>query len=270
MRNFARYRFFAIAVALVVFWATAISPRAYGQDGVRDQRQQLLKRIIELLDSTAHEAKKWDDKQVAARTLAQIADLIWDHNGENAREYLKGAWSAAAKVEEPKRERSRVVNPSVRNAVRRDVLIVARKRAPEFAATWLEEMVEESKSAEKTDRGTFDDRSARSAVLLQMANQLLADNPKGAAELLIESLRDGISFNLQTALLRLQEKDVSLSESVFRAAVARLRTAGMSDPNELLTLYAYLYTPGRVFAANTSDNRNQVQLALGGTRVSTP
>jgi hypothetical protein len=270
MRNFARYRFFAIAVALVVFWPTAISPCAYGQDGVRDQRQQLLKRIIELLDSTAHEAKKWDDKQVAARTLAQIADLIWDHNGENAREYLKGAWSAAAKVEEPERERSSVVNPSVRNGVRRDVLIVARKRAPEFAATWLEEMGQESKSAEKTDRGTFDDRSARSAVLLQMANQILADNPKGAAELLIESLRDGISFNLQTALLRLQEKDAALSESVFRAAVARLRTAGMSDPNELLTLYAYLYTPGRVFAVNTSDNRNQVQLALGGTRVSAP
>jgi hypothetical protein len=44
----------------------------------------------------------------------------------------------------------------------------------------------------------------------------------------------------------------------------------MSDPNELLALYAYLYTPGRVLAANTSDNRNQVELALGGTRVSTP
>ncbi|MCA1579307.1 MAG: hypothetical protein LC794_18325 [Acidobacteria bacterium] len=270
MRNFTRYRFFAIAIALVVLWPTATSPRAYGQDGVRDQQQQLLKRIIELLDSTAHDAKKWDDKQVAARTLAQIADLIWDQNRDNAREYLKGAWNAAAQVEEPKRERSSVVNPSVRNAVRRDVLIIARKRAPELAATWLDEMVEESKSAEKTDRGTFDDRSARSAVLLQMANQILPDNPKGAAELLIESLRDGISFNLQTVLLRLQEKDAALSESVFRAAVARLKTAGMSGPNELLTLYAYLYTPGRVFAANTSDNRNQVQLALGGTRVSTP
>lgn len=269
MRNFARNRVLAFVVLVVLVWSGAAS-RAYAQDASPDQRQQLLTRIVELLDSTAHDAKKWDDKGIAARTLAQIADLIWDKNRDNAREHLKAAWSATAKVEEPKRERSSVVNASLRNAVRRDVLLVARKRAPELAATWLDEMVEESKSVEKTDRGAFDDRSARSSVLLQMANQIVADNPKGAAELLIESLRDGVSFNFQTALLRLQQKDVSLSENVFRAAVARLRTAGMSDPNELLTLYAYLYTPGRVFAANTSDNRNQRLLALGGARVSAP
>jgi len=259
MKFVTGYKWLALSMALVIL----------GQ-GAPDQRQQLVKRITELLDSTANDAKKWDDKAVAARTQAQIADLLWDRNRDNAKEYLKAAWSAAAKVEEPQRERSSVVNRSLRNAVRRDVLLVARKRAPELATAWLEEMVEESKSAEPTDRGTFDDRSARSAVLLQMANQIVADNPKAAAELLVDSLRDGVSFNLQTTLLKLQEKDAALAENVFRAAVARLRSAGMSDPNELLTLYAYLYTPGRVFAANTSNNRNQVELAVGGTRVSTP
>jgi hypothetical protein len=223
MRNFVRYRIFVIVIGLVVLWpgAVCLSSRVHGQGGPPDQRQQLLKRIIELLDSTAHDARKWDDKTVAARTQAQIADLIWDKNRENAREYLKAVWSAAAKVEEPKRDRSSVVNPSVRNAVRRDVLLVARKRAPELAATWLEEMVEESKSAEPKDGGTFDDRSARSAVLLQMANEIVADNPKGAAELLVESLRDGISFNFQTALLRLQEK-MRLCQRVFFAPRSRV------------------------------------------------
>jgi hypothetical protein len=229
---------------------------------------QLLSRIIDVLNSTADEAKRWGDKGIAARTQAQIADLIWDVNPGNGNNYLKAAWSASARVEEPKRDRSSVVNPSLRNAVRRDVLLVARKRAPELAAIWLQEMVEESKSAEVKERGTFDDRSARSAVLLQMANELVEDNPQGAAELLIESLRDGICFNFQTTLLRIQQKDSALAETVFRAALTRLRSAGMSDPNELLTLYAYLYTPGRVYGANISDNRNQVQLAVGGPRVS--
>ena len=32
-----------------------------------------------------------------------------------------------------------MVNPSLRNTVRRDVLLVAHKRAPDLAATWLEE-----------------------------------------------------------------------------------------------------------------------------------
>jgi len=230
---------------------------------------QLIKTIVDVLNSTAEEAKKWDDKAVAARTQAQIADLIWDANRENAIDYLKAAWSAATRVEEPKRDRSAFINPSRRNAVRREVLLVARKRAPQLAATWLEEMVEESKSGEK-ERGTFDDRSARSAVLLQMANELVADNAQAAAQLLMESLRDGVSFNFQGILVRIQQQNPALAETVFRAALARLRVAGMSDPNELLTLYAYLYTPGRVFGANTSDNRNQVQLAIGGPGVSTP
>ena len=228
------------------------------------------KRVYEVLNSTADEAKKWDDKAIAARTQAQIADLIWDNDPENATTYLRAAWAATTIVEEPKRERSAFVNPSLRNAVRREVLLVARKRAPELAETWLAEIVEESKSAEKADRGTFDDRTARSAVLLQMAQQLVAENPKAASELLIDSLRDGVSFNFQTVLLRIQQNDAALAETVFRAAVARLKTAGMIDPNELLTLYSYLYTPGRVFGANTSDNRNQTQLALGGPRVSVP
>jgi len=260
---------FTIAIALI-----CIKPlRAQEQERKRElppHRAELLKRIIDVLNSTADEAKKWDDKGVAAQTQAQIADMIWDVNQENARNHLKAAWTAAARVEEPTRERSSFVNPSLRNAVRRDVLLVARKRAPGLAATWLEEMVEESKSTEKKARGTFDDRSARSAVLLQMANQVVAHNVQAAAELLIESLGDGISFNFQTTLMRIQQKDPALAETVFRAALTRLRVAGMSDPNELLTLYAYLFTPGRVFGASTSDNRNQVQLALGGSRVAIP
>src|SRR6185503_7756793 len=212
--------FYAIAIAVVCINAGTghLCLHAQGQNTSSNQAE-LLKRINDLLNSTADEATKWDDKVVAARTQAQIADLIWDTNPDNAKNYLKGAWSATARVEEPKRERSTVVNPSLRNGVRREVLLVARKRAPELAKIWLEEMVEESKSEEKKERGTFDDRTARSAVLIQMANELVAENPQAAAELLIESLRDGISFSFQGTLIRIQQKDSALAETVFRAAL---------------------------------------------------
>lgn len=231
------------------------------------QTPDLSKRVFEVLNSTADEARKWDDKATAARTQCQIADLIWDTDPENAITYLKAAWDTTARVEEPKRERSTFRNSSLRNSVRREVLLVAYKRAPELAATWLEQIVEERKSEEKTDRGTFDDRTARSAVLLQMAQELVAENPQGAAQLAIESLRDGVSFNFQSILLQLQNKDAALAESVVRAALTRLKTAGMIDTNEVLTLHSYLFTPGRVFGANIGENRNRMQLALGGPQV---
>src|SRR6185369_4791657 len=187
----------------------------------------LSKRVFEVLNSTADEAKKWDDKATAARTQAQIADLLWDTDPENAITYLKAAWDAAGKVNEPKREFSTFRNPSARNGVRREVLLVAYKRAPELAAAWLDQIVEESKSGEKPERGTFDDRTPRSAVLLQMAQELVAENPQAAAQLLIESLRDGVSFNFQSALLQIQRKDPALADTVVRAALTRLKTAGM-------------------------------------------
>lgn len=254
----------ALALAFVVLYPSA-GFIVYAQND-----DKVLARIIDVLDSTANEAKLWDDKSVAARTQAQIADLVCGMNPDDATAYLKAAWATTAKIEEPNRDRSPVVNFSLRNVVRRDVLLVARKCAPKLAVSWLEEMVEESKSADKKERGTFDDRTARSAVLLQMANQVVAENPKVAAELAIDSLRDGVSFNLQTVLLRIQQKDPILAETVFRSALAHLRAAGMNDPNELLTLYSYLYTPGRVFGANTSASRNELQFAIGGPRIATP
>jgi hypothetical protein len=86
--------------------------RKQGEKSVAAQSdQQLLKkRIIEVLNSTAIEAKKWDDKAIAARTQAQISDLIWDTNDATATDHLKAAWDAAAKVENPKRNPSPIVN----------------------------------------------------------------------------------------------------------------------------------------------------------------
>ena len=59
-----------------------------------------------------------------------------------------------------------------------------------------------------------------------MANDVVAENPRLAADLLIESLRDGISFNFQTTLVRIQEKNPALAETVFRAALKHLGAAG--------------------------------------------
>ena len=37
----------------------------------------------------------------------------------------------------------------------------------------------------------------------------------------------------------------------------------MLDPNELLILHAYLYTPGRIIAPSAGESSGQVLLAVG-------
>lgn len=231
----------------------------------RRVREQQVARILAVLSATADDAKSWNDATAASKVQAQIADLMWDAESDTARGHLIRAWETGQKVEEPKGERSPFRNESLRTAARREVILVAKKRAPDLAKKWLEQMAQEAEQT-KQERGAFDDRTPRSTLLLQMALQIVADNPEVAAGLVIESLQDGISFGLQQVLIRIQEKNVELSQTVFRAALSRLKLVGMLDPNELLILFAYLYTPGRIIAANTSDSSGQIQLAVGRNR----
>jgi hypothetical protein len=228
-------------------------------------------RIYDVLASVAKESKDWKNATAAASMQAQIADLLWDHDAAAARALLIRAWELTPQVEESDEQPSTFRNNSRRTGIRREVIMVARKRSPELAKKWLEEMTQDKAAqSEKsnTPRGTFDDRSARSTVLLQMAMSGAEENPQAAASLAIESLNDGISFGFQQVLLKLQEKEAALSQKVFSAALTRLRNVGLVDPNELLILHSFLYTPGTIFGANTSDDPTQQQVSMGRSQVS--
>lgn len=232
-----------------------------------EESSRLTIRIANVLQATADGAKKWKDERAAARVQSEVADLIWELDPATARAFLLTAWDKASAAREEKRaaERSAYRNESAQTDTRREVMMVARRRAPDLAKRWLKEMAEETER--KTgERGAFDDRSPRSTILLDMAMAAAEQDAKAAADLAIESLQDGISFGLQNVLLAIQQQDFELAQVVFRRALQRLRSAGMIDPDELLVLYSYLYTPGRVKAASTSENRNTFSLAVAQNR----
>lgn len=273
----------AVVIGIYAFWPLAPAQRLMSQQSERRSaqknvsspsceeelkkriREQQVSRILAVLRATADEAKNWADAASASKFQAQAADVMWDADAEIARVYLIRGWERAGVVEELKSERSQFRNESRRTQARREVILVARKRAPELARKWLDQMAQEVDQAQQ-DRGVFDDRTPRSSLLLQMALQIVQENPDAAASLLTESLQDGISFGFQQGLISLQEKNPLLAEKVFGAALSRLKTFGMLDPNELLILFAYLYTPGRVASANTDANAGRIQLAVGRNR----
>jgi hypothetical protein len=222
-------------------------------------------RIVEVLRAVADEAPKWKDAAAAAGVQAQVADAIWETDATAARALLARAWDAARRVvPAAPAEPSRFRNSTPTTEAQREVIIVARKRAPELAERWLAQMSEDADAArdDSTPRGAFDDRTPRSSVLLEMAAAAVADDPQAAVDLAAASLQDGVSFSFQDVLVRLQEKEPALAQALFTRALQRLRAAGFADPNELLILSAFLYTPGQTRAANTSENRNSFQLAM--------
>ncbi len=232
---------------------------------IRPSRQ----RIMQVLWESADRAAEFEDPAASAKVLAKVADLTWEADRETSVRYLVKAWERAGRVEELSVELSPFRNHSLRSAAQREVLMIARKLAPEIAAKWVEEMAEEEqeqREKSRQPRGLFDDRTPRSSVLLGLGLQVATENPVAATELAIESLRDGISFGFQSLLLTIQQKNPDLAQKAFRAALARLRALGTADPNELLILYSYLYSPGVIRASGTTEDRRHVPIAIGRER----
>ena len=221
-----------------------------------DQASALI--LIQELYTVASNAENWTDAAKSARVQARIADFTWTLDPTRATKYLTKAWATAESITETSRQSSRFKSDdSLKVKVKSEVIRIAERRLPELAQKWIEETKESSDDKQqKRESGIFDNRTQRSALLLQSALQNIDKDPQAAAEMAIRSLEDGISFDLRIVLVRIQEKDFKLSQGVFRAALATLRSFGMRDPNELLILYAYLYTPARVSAANTSNTSN--------------
>ncbi len=219
-------------------------------------------RVLEVLRETAEDAKSWDDAKTSAEVQARISEMIWDVDPISAEFYLKTGWEKAKQVEESGAKDKRFINQSARVNAARAVLLVARKRKPELAQKWLDELTDFAEEDFQKNRGTFDDRTARSSVLLQLALQAAKDNPEAAASLAVESLRDGISFGLQTVLIQIQAQNPELAQNVLRLALQRIEKRGIESPNEILILDSYVYSPGQVRVAANTDDKGQFSMAV--------
>lgn len=208
-------------------------------------------RARHLAASNAEEARGWDDKRAAVRILSQTADLMWEDNPTQSRAWLVRAWEIAGEVgdEDTGNKTRKYRSASPQAGARAAVLVVAQKRDRELAERFLELLGrEEEVSRFNSRRGIFDDRSPHSEQLLNIALAAVNSDPAAAAGLAERSLADGISFQLQTLLLALRQRDKAAADRVFDAALNHL-AQGVAHPSEGQVLASYLLTPGRVFGA---------------------
>jgi hypothetical protein len=185
--------------------------------------------------------------------LGEAADLLWDET-PSARGWLIKAWDLIEQVDERENsgELRRIWRGSQRSSLQTRILTVTRKHDPQLAERFLQAL-ETDKTDEKRERGVFDDRTARSEQLLRLALAAMDANPASALSLAERSLQDGISFNLQTVLLRLRQKDPNLANRLFDSTLARLMNSP-STFSENQILASYLFKPGEVLAQLPNGN----------------
>lgn len=225
------------------------APAPAERRSVEELQERDLKRAkaVSLVEQTASEAVLWDDRQTAVLVLTEAADLLWVQTPK-AKVWLEKAWGLIEKIDEREnaQEMRQIWRGSLRSSLRTRVLNVALKRDAQLSDRFLK-LLAESQSPDQSERGAFDDRTARSEQLLRLAMEAISVNPELAVSLAERSLHDGISFNFQTVLLRLLQTDVNSANRLFDSAMGRLANSDASLA-EVQILAAYLFNPGQVLA----------------------
>lgn len=269
----------ALKVALLLASIMVPSPAADAQSRARHPNKEagkgkaeapsaeasdlpLRARARALVASTADESLKWDDRGAAVRVLSQAADLLWDEQPDRARTWLTRAWDLASELASENTDSATrgFRNNSPQAGARATVLAVAGRRDRQLADRFIEQLTtDQEQSRFDSQRGIFDDRTARSEQLLNMALASVESDPALAASLGERSLIDGISFQFQSLLLNLQARDPAAANRLLDAALGRLATS-FSNASEGEIIASYMFTPGRVFSAG---HGNKAAMAVG-------
>lgn len=210
-----------------------------------------------LLISLAADAGNYTDQRLRARTIARIADALWDADPERARAMFRKAWDAAEAVDEESRritleeirqQQARRGSAAVANrgSIRNEVLRLAarrdRKLGEELLARLTAEKKEEAGEAADRARSNLFETPEAITQRLNLARQLLESDVERSIQFadpaLMTVTRDGIDY-----LSYLREKDAVSADRRYAALLGRAAGDAKTDANTISLLTSYLFTP---------------------------
>lgn len=210
-----------------------------------------------LLISLAVDAGNFTDQRLRARTVARIADALWDADPERARAMFRKAWDAAEAVDEESRRitldeirqqqaqrgsaavanRGSIRNEVLRLAARRD-----RKLGEELLGKLTAEKKEEATEAADRNRSNLFETPEAITQRLNLARQLLDSDVERSTQFadpaLMTVTRDGIDY-----LSYLRDKDAVAADRRYAGLLARAAGDAKTDANTISLLASYLFTP---------------------------
>jgi len=215
-----------------------------------------------LLISLANDARSFRDQTLRARSLARIADALWEIDAEQGRTLFRKAWEAAEIANREANERlnirdgvvsikpeemngatlsSVVSNPDIRKEVLRLVALHDRVLSEEFLEKLKEPAPEEIKS-EKPKTGLWDVPEAL-RQRLSVAESLLRTGNTERALQLAEPALSNVSGATLDFLTLLRMKDSAAADQRYATMLATTSNNMLADGNTVSLLSSYIFTP---------------------------
>jgi hypothetical protein len=214
-----------------------------------------------LLISLAADAVSFHDSTVRARTLARIADLVWELDTERARNLFRKAWDAAEIADKEGDER---LQEDIRNQqagtgsggyavgsppdLRKEVLRLAAKRDRALGEEFLEKLKAAKLDAAENSKPTRGNplSPVNSAAVRQrtdLARHLLESGDLSRAIQFADPVLSVISMYTIDFLSHLRDKDPAAADQRYAAMLANAGADTNSDANTVSLLSSYLFSP---------------------------
>jgi hypothetical protein len=235
-----------------------------------------------LLISLAADARAFRDQNLRSRSLARIADALWQVDAEQARLLFRKAWEAADVAnqesqqklqEEIRQEKAKTGGKvAVKLAppdVRREVLRLAARHDRVLGEEFLEKLEAQKQEAVKLAADATRHSTGLDEALsqrLEVARELLSVGDIERALQFADAALGAVTIDTVSFLAILRQKKPALADQRYAAMLARTNSSLQSDANTVSLLSSYIFTPHRFLIFNSGV----VSSAYYGAAIETP
>jgi hypothetical protein len=262
-----RHFVFAALVFPLVLSPAAAQKRPASKESESNRRAT----AIELITTTAENARAFKDQFYRARVQALAADALWPHDETRARSIFRRAWDAATAFDKSEQEAEEketgVASMLLITESRDEVLRITAGRDPELAQTFLNELLTAKKDNESSEEPAQQSKTARTPWRelspggqrrLALAYEMLKQNDsRAAAAIARPPIMEGASGDAVTFILRLREQNAEAGDELYRLLFLTVtRNLSLVDANDVLLLSSPIVSPNLLVVV---DNQGALQ-----------
>jgi len=211
-----------------------------------------------LLVALSSDARTFHDETLRARSLARIADALWQVDAEQSRLLFRKAWDAAevADIESDKKLQEEIRQQQLRTGskgyvvntppnIRREVLRLAAKHDRALGEEFLEKLrvqkLEAANSA--TAKPNPNNLSEAMNQRLSVARELLQNGEMERALQFAEPALALVTVESMKFLSFVREKNATVADARYAALLASSTNNPQADANTVSLLSSYIFTP---------------------------
>lgn len=250
---------FTLAVSLLLLGVVAQAQKAKPAMSAEAELELKERRAKarSLLVALSSDARTFHDETLRARSLARIADALWQVDAEQGRLLFRKAWEAAevADSESDKKLQEEIRQQKTRTGggfavnlppnVRREVLRLAARHDRVLGEEFLEKLrVQKLEAAPSPLTNTNPNRlNEAMSQRLSVARELLENGEMERALQFAEPVLSIVTMESMNFLSDLREKNASVADTRYAALLANSTNNPQADANTVSLLASYIFTP---------------------------